>query len=222
VTIAKGQAWGSVGGPAPVDHRARSDCELVQHVLSHREGATGGVAPLIVGLTGGSLWESLGGQSVVGRLEAADAMHLPVDLMRLDLGPELGPASEASGHRKTLDERRHWAVATIHATARLRRPVAVIGNIGAWKKYRALPRAHPGDGIADALWGDLGWQSLWQVSKRAVTGTHLPHPGITARRAATVTIELERPCMWFADGNEVGRAAVATITVEPDAVIVVL
>jgi hypothetical protein len=202
LTIAKGTPWGYIGGAVDLARVATTDTEVVAMAMAD--------PGLPIGLTGGALWASLGGESVTGRLFTDAAMHLPIDLLAVELGDGVVPGVV------------HRAAGTVHASTRTRRPLAVIGNIGAWGPYRALPRAHPNDGLADAIWGDLSWRDLWIVRSRAVTGTHLPHPSITERRASTVEVTLSRTANWFVDGRSIGRAATATITVEPDAATVVV
>lgn len=168
----------------------------------------GVAAPVTVALTGGELWRFLGGPAVAGRWSTPAAWRFPVDLLAVE-----------------IDGTTHWAAATVTATtsaSRWGRPLAVAGNVGTWRGYRALPRAHPNDGLVDAVWGDLPWRELAKVRQRAVTGTHLPHPGLTERRRSEVTIDTGRMASWSVDGVAVGRASAAVVTVVPDAGIVVL
>ncbi len=113
-----------------------------------------------------------------------------------------------------MGETRGWALAHVHALRR-RKPVAVAGNVGQWHRYRALPRAHPNDGLVDVVWGELSWSDLLVVARRATTGTHLPHPALTERRAASVEVELTRPAAWFVDDRFLARGPRARISVHP-------
>jgi hypothetical protein len=203
VTIAPGVDWGAALGPGVELPRAVDDASLAS-LLSGGVGST----PVSAVATGGELWRFLGGESVKGRWSTNEARHYPVDLLRLE-----------------LDDVVHWCVAAAVARrgrSRRSRPVAVVGNVGIWRRYRVLPRAHPDDGLADALWGELRWTELDQVRRRAVTGIHLPHPRLHERRATSLTIELGRRARWTVDGLEAGPAGTVRVTVMADAGVVVL
>lgn len=204
MTIRPGTPWGERLGAVPGIVVAADDAAAAAALAPGRPGQAASGAPRRVALTGGSMWSFLGGASAVGRWRTDDAHHHPVDLFEVEIG-----------------NTTTWVLATLHARRR-GRPVAVVGNVGHWRRYRALPRAHPGDGLADAIWGDLGWSDLLVVGRRAVTGTHLPHPAITERRAPLVVVELERSAVWFADGRRLTNGPTARITVHPDAGIVVV
>lgn len=204
MTIRPGVAWGERLGAVPGIAVAGDDASAAAALAPAAPGIAASAVPRRVALTGGAMWSFLGGASAVGRWRTDDAHHHPVDLLEVEIGTTTA-----------------WVLATLHARRR-GRPVAVVGNVGHWRHYRALPRAHPGDGLVDAIWGDLGWSDLLVVGRRAVTGTHLPHPAITERRAPRVVVELARPAMWFADGHRLRTASTARITVHPDAGIVVV
>ena len=210
MTIRPGSLWGERLGAVPGIAVAADDATAAAVLApgaAPDPGTAGPAAPSAphrVALTGGSMWSFLGGATAVGRWRTDDAHHHPVDLLEVEIGTTTA-----------------WVLATLHARRR-GRPVAIVGNVGHWHRYRALPRAHPGDGLVDAIWGDLGWSDLLVVGRRAVTGTHLPHPAITERRAALVVVELERSAVWFADGRRLANGPTARITVHPDAGIVVV
>jgi len=60
------------------------------------------------------------------------------------------------------------------------------------------------------------------VRARLPHGSHLPHPGIRERRAASVQVELERALPLRLDGERVGKARVLSVRMEPDALVVVV
>ncbi len=204
MTIRPGVPWGERLGAVPGIAVAHDDATAAAALAPASSGPGAPGAPRRVALTGGSMWSFLGGASAVGRWCTDDAHHHPVDLLEVEIGSTTA-----------------WVLATLHARRR-GRPVAVVGNVGHWRRYRALPRAHPGDGLVDAIWGDLGWSELLVVGRRAVTGTHLPHPAVTERRAPCVVVELERPAVWFADGRRLTNGRTARVTVHADAGIVVV
>jgi hypothetical protein len=201
MTIAPGQLWGERRGAvldAPIASSDAAIAGLIANGRHHR-----GIV-----LTGGELWASLGGASVIGRSATEEAHHYSIDALSVTLGGS---------------ERPYLAIAHV-AGFRRYKPVAVIGNIGNWRRYRALPRAHPNDGELDGVWGRLPWSALVTVASRARTGTHLPHPSLQVRRAPSVEVEpiVGSRVRWEADGRTIGRAARARVEVIPDAAVVIL
>ena len=171
--------------------------------MTHAQGV-----PLVVGLTGGSLWQVLGGQSVPGRMRSGAAMHLPVDVVQvqgLDVTAYFVNALVA--RRAGLPG---WRSATIAMNGQLlhgRR----IGN-----------RAHPGDGLIDVYEARLDLRELMKVVRRARNGAHLPHPGISERRVGAVTLIFDRPRTIWLDGDRVGRSAELRLRTLTDRLTVVL
>lgn len=68
----------------------------------------------------------------------------------------------------------------------------------------------------------LALPDLAKVAKRARNGAHLPHPGITERRAAHHLITLDRALAVWLDGERVGRGTIIELMVRPDAMTVVV
>jgi hypothetical protein len=159
----------------------------------------------VLGLLGGDLCRTLGGTGDAARLLGGDAVTFPVDLGTV-----------------VADGRRDWFVA--HLVARNRRWARVVAAlnaqwIGAWN---AGPRAHPGDGLLDTYDARLGLRDVGQVRARLRTGSHLPHPRITERRAATVAFTLRRPLRLWLDGTPAGAVRDLQVGIEPDAIRVVV
>jgi diacylglycerol kinase family enzyme len=91
--------------------------------------------------------------------------------------------------------------------------------LGEWK---VAPRAHPGDGLLDVLDGDLPLRERLRARRLARTGDHLPHPRLATARVRQHTVRFQRPVPVWLDGVRVGRARVIDLTVEPDALAVVV
>jgi len=203
MTIRKGEAWGE-SAPLPADGvLVRSDAEARAIVTEAR--LSGHDAPTL-GLLGGDLCRTLGGLGDEGRLRSAEAMTFPCDL---------GVAE--------LDGVRHWFVA--HAIARRSwwrgRTVAAMNAqwLGSWDLG---PRSHPNDGLLDVTDGRLPLGDRWKARRRLPTGTHLPHPALTVIRAPSVELDLDPPLGVWLDGDRIGRASTLALSIEPDALRVVV
>jgi len=180
----------------------RSDAEA--RTVIERARAEGRPFP-VLGLLGGDLCKTLGGDGDEARLRSPEAVRFPVDLGEV-----------------LLDARLHVFVA--HFVARTRgwgHVVAAMNAqfVGPWV---VGPRAHPNDGLLDVYQADLSFADRLKVRARIRHGVHLPHPGIKERRAAGTQIELDRPLPVYLDGERVGEGRVLSMRVEPDALTVVV
>lgn len=190
--IRKGEPWGSpidLTGREPV---ANDDAELAR-LLADRPGPS-----TVVVLRGGDLHHSLGGRRGGAVVETSTA--LPVDLVEVTFGGET-----------------HLAVA--HVVARRRGwsgefAVAMNGtHLGPWNLG---PKAHPNDGLVDVTRGRLDLGDRLKARRRAVTGTHVPHPSLTTSRVGRAEWRFDRPVPIRVDGREVGHADLVHIEVRPD------
>jgi hypothetical protein len=203
VTIEKGRPWGAPGPLADDGVVVRSDAEARRLVTEARR--TGRPVPPI-GLLGGDLCRTLGGQGDEGRLRSPHATTFTVDL-----GSVL------------VDGRLHWFVA--HLIARRSwwrgRAIAVMNAqwLGDWDLG---PRSHPNDGLLDATDGDLPLGERLTFRRRVRTGTHLPHPALRTSRAAAMSFELDPALDVRLDGEPVGRARTLSVRIESDALTVVV
>ena len=194
--ITRGQAWGE---PAPVPADALpvgSDAAAAQ-ALEEAE-AKGAAFPVLL-LRGGDLCRTLGGTP--GGEPAAVRFTVDVGQADLDGRPRLFVA--------------HLVV---HSATWRRAFVAMNAQwLGSWNLG---PRAHPGDGLLDSYDADLPPDQLLAVRSRLPLGTHLPHPGIRERRAATAAVDLGRRRPVRLDGRRAGRARRVSVQVRPDALVV--
>lgn len=203
MTLEKGAGWGRPGRLADDGVVVRSDAEA-RAVVERARRANDPIPPL--GLLGGDLCRTLGGQGDEGRLRGADAA-----IFRVDLGSAL------------VDGRIHWFVA--HAVARRSwwrgRVIAAMNAqyLGTWDLG---PRAHPGDGLLDITDGDLPLGERWKARSRLATGTHLPHPGLRVQRTAAAQFDCRPTLDVWLDGARVGRARSLSLRVEPGALTVVV
>jgi hypothetical protein len=203
MTIEKGKRWGEPGElpeDAPIVH---SDRELRAVI----ESSTRGEGLPIAGLAGGDMHASVGGSGARSRLGGEGTMHLPIDVARVELD---GVAHRFVAH---LVAHRGW----------WRGPILIVANaqyVGSWN---VAPRAHPGDGLLDAvLVEDMSLRDRLVARRRVRTGAHLPHPAISVRRRVAHEWTFERPLRVRLDGEDVGRARHIVVEAELDAAIVVV
>lgn len=203
MTIKKGELWGESGPLPPDGITVRSDAEARAIVEAARRA---GETPPPLGLLGGDLCRTLGGRGDGARLRSADAMRFPIDCCSV-----------------LVDGRQHWFVA--HLVARrswwFGRLYAAMNAqwLGHWDLG---PKSHPNDGVVDTSDADLALGDRLKARRRLVTGTHVPHPGITTRRAKAAQVTFARPLDIWLDGEKVGRASSLSLRVEPDALVVVV
>lgn len=201
--IGKGTEWGTQGvlpEGAPI---ANTDASLRRLV---NEARLAGHDVPIVGLAGGSLWRTLGGASVPARLRSMDTWRYPIDVVRVRL----------DGRDPT------WFVGHLVARSPRWRQLFVAMNAQWLGRYRLGHRAHPNDGLADVYEAALGLGELWKVSRRARTGSHLPHPSINERRVRTLDVTFDNARLVQLDGSVIGQVKSLSMEVEPDALTVVL
>lgn len=201
--IRKGEAWGR-RGPLPDDGVVvRSDAEARAVVTEARR--SGAPVP-VLGLLGGDLCRTLGGNGDEGRLRSAAAVTLTCDI-----GAAL------------LDGRLFWFVAHLVARRGWWRGRAWVAMNAAWLDgWNVGPRAHPGDGLLDTYDARVAAGQRLAVRARLPLGAHLPHPGFRERRAKAVQVRLERPFPIHLDGEMVGSARDVSVRVEPDVLRVVV
>ncbi len=209
MTIRRGRSWGE---PATLPTGAvmcHSDAEtaatlgsahdlLARHSPEQRP---------TVGLLGGDLFRTLGGQPGAPRWESGDAMAFPIDVMAIDLDgePMLGVA------HVVCRSGRWWAGPTLVAMN--------AAFVGEW--YLG-PRAHPNDGLVDVTEGQLAWAQRARGRRRMTSGSHLPHPDLAEARVSTLERSFDRPRRVWVDGVEVGPVSRLAVRVLPDACTVVI
>jgi hypothetical protein len=201
VTIEKGEDWGRRGrlpDDAPV---VSTDREILPAAARSTR------RPPIVGLAGGDLHRTVGGPGAASRLGTDETYHLPIDvgIARLD-----GVEHRFVAH---LVARRSWWYG----------PVLVVANAQFIGEWNVAPRAHPGDGLLDALLvEEMSVRDRWAARGRLRSGTHVPHPAITVRRRPPHSWTFTRPLDVYLDGRRVTRATRIEVDVDPDALVVVV
>ncbi len=203
MTIRKGEDWGELR-PLPdegvIVHGDAEAADVVAECL--RLGRA--IPPL--GLLGGDLCRTLGGPGDPRRLRSPRAVTFTCDL---------GVA--------VLDGATFHFVAHLVARRQWWRGRAVVAMNAAWLgDWNAGPRAHPGDALLDLYEAAVPLGQRAKVRARLPMGAHLPHPAIRGRRAASFDLTLSRSEPVYLDGRAVGSFGHIELSVEPDALTVVI
>ena len=204
MTISKGQAWGTSGPLPPDGVVVRTDAEARSVVERARRA---GEPPPPLGLLGGDLCRTLGGRGDEARLRSVEAVRAVVDV-----GSVL------------VDGRQHWFVAHLVAHNSWWRGRVVAAMNAQWMgEWDVAPRSHPNDGALDLLTADLSLRDRLKARRRLAQGAHLPHPGITERRATATQLDFSPALGIWLDGVRLPqRARALSLRVEADALTVVV
>ncbi len=202
MTIEKGAAWG-VPAPVPFDGIVVGSDADARAVVEEARRA-GRPVPL-VGLVGGDLCRTVGGRGDRARLGSPDAIMFTVDVGSV-----------------VADGRRYWFVAHLVARRAWWRRAFVAMNAQWYRDWDLAPRSHPNDGLLDTYDAHIPLGDLPKVRARLPRGAHLPHPGIRERRSAQAAVSWPRSRLLELDGVRVGRARHLEVSVEPDALRVVV
>lgn len=81
----------------------------------------------------------------------------------------------------------------------------------------AVPRGHPGDGIAEVQVYAMGPGGRGPMGRRLATGSHVPHPEILERRGRRIEVKVARPLMVTADNSVIGTCCHLIVSVLPGA-----
>jgi hypothetical protein len=201
VTIRKGEPWGEAV-ESPVELLVLpDDAALRAHVVAAR---LAGTDPAPVGVRGGNLARTVGGGGA-GRFPGI-VTRAPIDLLCVEAGGDGSPAVT-------------WAVASVVARRSRHRAVLYAMNAQFLGDFDVAPRSHPNDGKVDILVVDpsMTWRERRAAKHRALTGTHLPHPKLTARQTDVYEASYKGPVTVWVDGVRWCECRTLRITVEPDA-----
>lgn len=191
MTIEPGRAWGEeTVMPTVIDH-CRSDSELANSEHS-------------VVLTGGDVWLSLGKPGP--KMPSETCTRVPLDRMRCSISSARGEVIVFAAS--------HVRIGRLMS----RGDCVVLSNCGFIGSRMLLPRAHPNDGEMDIM-TVLSTMTLRErviATRRARTGTHLPHPSIRVSRADRFGAARRRREPLFVDGKRIRRWSEVTVEIEPD------
>lgn len=209
MTIRKGEDWGAHGplaAGAPVCGDDTTAAAALAGQMS--DGAT---APE-VGLVGGDLHRTLGGPGR-GETELRTGMGVryPVDLIEVDATAPDGTVTHHTGlaHLEVRGRRRFAGHTVVVMNAAFVGP----SNLG--------PRAHPNDGRLDVTQGSLPRRVRKDGARRALSGTHVPHPDLAESRVHELVLSDLGRLGWWLDGVKMPTAVQLVVRCRPDAAVVV-
>ena len=201
MSIRRGSTYGEhrpLPDGAPV---AASDAQAAEILTELRESG----ADPVIGLLGGDLHRTLGGLGDPRRLRGPDALMVPIDLVEAE-----------------FDGGRILFVAHLLTARPFRPDWCAVMNAEFCGDLDLAPRAHPGDGLLDIATGSVHWRERRLAARRALTGTHLPHPSLRTERVAQWSTTFDRPVPLQIDGRAHGRSRTIRVRVLPDAARVVI
>lgn len=162
MTIEKGKPWGSPCVVPASRIVVSSDSDLAK-CRSNDETS----------LDSGDIWRSLGSPKVPDIDSTATKVN--IDAIKI-----------------VIDDRQHYfAASSVEIGSFISKGRYVcIANASFVGRRNIAPRAHPNDGSLDYLEIDpeISWRQRWIASQRSLTGTHIPHPKISARRVRDIEI----------------------------------
>ncbi|HVX18023.1 MAG TPA: hypothetical protein VHA73_08310 [Acidimicrobiales bacterium] len=201
MTIRRGEPWGSAVAEVPAEAVVVTDDRSAR--LAVEDALLRGTPPPPLALRAGDLARTMGAPMPSHARPDGVVMRLPLDAVKA-----------------TIDGQERVFVA--HFVARRgwwRGPVVAAMNAEWLGRWDVAPRSHPDDGLVDVLEANLHLNDRLKARSRLPTGTHLPHPSITVRRMASVDLDFARPLDIWLDGERLGRATAASLTVLPDALV---
>jgi len=192
--IERGEDWGwqaDESGPFPM-------CNDDAAVAAAIEAQTP-----IVRLADGDLARTLGMSAA--QLARPSSWHVPIDALRV-----------------TLDDGVSQIVAAHVVVGRWFESAGWCGVLNAAfiDTRNWAPRAHPGDGFADIVTAGLSIGDRFKAQRRALTGSHVPHPDIAIRRSREATLQFDKARPVRLDGNASTRAKQVHFEVIPNAIVV--
>lgn len=202
MTIRKGSDYGS-SEPLPDGAPVVSSDAVLHEVIA--EAWESSSLPVTVGLLGGDLCRTLGGNGDHDHLFATDARTVPIDLVVV-----------------AIDGKTFPVVSHLIAGRLFGENFLAVMNAQWWGRFDLGPRSHPGDGLVDVTRGRLPLRQRVLARQRSHSGTHLPHPQLTYKRVSSMTTEFSRPTEMVIDNDCRVTGRSLTVTVEPDAFFVVI
>jgi hypothetical protein len=210
--IRKGEEWGTPAGDATPDLDVAGDDAALATAL-----AGAGPDPLVrfspseasdlalaVGLARGGSGE----------------LAVPVDLLNLSAPPSPSLAVNAVVVGVAPDGLRWWhrpfpVEVEVDGTALAvsRATTVVVANGQFLRGFDVSPRGHPGDGWCEVQVYALPPGQVRAMRARLRSGAHVPHPGITVRRARSVVVRCGRGVAVAVDGRKAALRGVREVSV---------
>lgn len=198
MTIRKGEQWGRrIAKPSRIRH-VSSDAELAQ--CSSED---------FISLGDGDIYATIGSPTMLPDLDECtllpiDALH--VKILSLDASEKYCTAAscvEIGSFISLLKSGRYICVTN--------------GGIVSGRNF--APRAHPNDGRLDIMLvaESMSFRDRLTARKKAITGTHIPHPSISLRQDETFSAKRlgERDKLQI-DGVTVANWIEVSVSIVPD------
>lgn len=199
MTIRKGQEWAKPATPALVDAAivVSGDAQLAAKAMRSWEASE----TLVARPGEGDVLKTLGlGQARTG----TDAMVYQWDLGLID--------AHVAGSVQRIPFVSHVLVRRSFGFGRL----ICVMNTPWYGRYRLGPKAHPNDGLLDVTDGSLPWQQLLLARRRALSGSHLPHPALKTRRVSDWDMSFDRNMNVAVDRVKLRSVERVEISLIPD------
>ena len=198
MTIRKGEQWGSrIPTPSRIRH-VSSDAEIAQ--CSPED---------FIAVGGGDIYTTLGSPAFVSA--ADECTLLPMDALQVEI--LLSDASEKSCTAASSIE-----IGSLVSPFKSARFICVT-NGGIVSSRNFAPRAHPNDGRLDIMQiaETMSFRDRLTAKKKALTGTHVPHPSISLRQDETFGAKRsgEREKLRI-DGVTVANWIEVSVSIVPD------
>ena len=160
----------------------------------------------IIGITGGNLFTSLGGNS---------SLDYPVNSTVTSCSIDLGCLSAGD---------RFFYFASTFIILNLFRPWASTGivNTQVSNGNRYAPKAHPGDGFMEEIESDLHIRQAVIARKKIESGDHLPHPQLRLKKGRVFTYDFPKAKKLILDNKSIGRHNAFSVEVIPHAIDVIV
>ena len=198
MTIRKGEQWGRrIAMPTPI-HQVHSDSELAHCSSSD-----------FISLSGGDIHFTLG--SPVLLETETECTLLPVDALQCRI-------TLTDGSKRDVSAASCIEVGRFVSLLQRGRFICIT-NGGIVDGRNLAPRAHPNDGRFDVMTLDaaMSLRDRLTARKKAITGSHLPHPCISVRQNDVFSVQRtgrrERLCI---DGINIPNWSEISVSILPD------
>ena len=198
MTIRKGEQWGTrISKPSRIRH-VSSDAEIAQ--CSSED---------YISVGGGDIFTTLGSPAFIS--DSDECTLLPMDALQVKI--LLSDASEKSFKAASCIE-----VGSLMSPLKSGRYICVTnGGIVSGRNF--APRAHPNDGRLDIMLvaETMSFRDRLTARKKALTGTHVPHPSISLRQDETFSTKRlgERDTLRI-DGITAANWLEVSVSIVPD------
>lgn len=198
MTIRKGEPWGTrIAKPSRIRH-VSSDAEIAQCSSDD-----------FISIGGGDIYTTLGSPAFDS--ETVECTLLPMDALHVKI--RLSDTSEKSCTAASCIE-----VGSLVSPLKSGRYICVT-NGGIVSGRNLAPRAHPNDGRLDIMLvaETMSFRDRLTARKKALTGTHVPHPSISLRQDETFsTRRLGDRDKLRIDGVTVANWIEVSVSIVPD------